>query len=91
MRIDAAATQPILGGVCHQLIGIARRVRKGPGVLKKGTRGLLATLALRGRFGLIREAFLGSIEAVSVTTIPTSKRRLGSAALIGQRVQRCTS
>jgi hypothetical protein len=25
-RIDAAATQPVFGGLCHQLIGIAGRV-----------------------------------------------------------------
>jgi len=28
MRIDAAATQPVFGRLCHQLIGIAGRVRK---------------------------------------------------------------
>ena len=30
MRIDAAATQPVFGRLCHQLIGIAGRVRKRP-------------------------------------------------------------
>ncbi len=30
MRIDAAATQPVFGGLCHQLIGIAGRVIKRP-------------------------------------------------------------
>ena len=34
MRIDAVATQPVFGGVCHQLVGIAGRVKYRP---KNGT------------------------------------------------------
>ena len=30
MRIDAAGTQPVFGGLCHQVIGIAGRVKKRP-------------------------------------------------------------
>ncbi len=30
MRMDAAATQPVFGGLCHQVIGIAGHVRNGP-------------------------------------------------------------
>ncbi len=30
MRIDAAVTQPVFGVLCHQVIGIAGRVIKGP-------------------------------------------------------------
>ena len=74
MRIDAAATQPVFGRLCHQLIGIAGHVRKGPSA--KHSLGGCALAVVPGRAVESDEGGAG-VFVGPVTSLPHANREFG--------------